>query len=62
MIRAFAIGIAVGTTRIWLALFLVTGTAGFSGGIGPAFWISLSLHALIAELWLRARPSPPEGP
>ena len=29
MIRAFAIGIGIGTTRIWLALFQVTGLASF---------------------------------
>jgi uncharacterized membrane protein len=62
MIRAFAIGVAVGTIRIWLALFLFTGLLDFPSAIGPAFWISLSLHALVAELWLRARPLPPEGP
>jgi hypothetical protein len=61
MIRAFAIGVAVGTIRIWLALFLVTGLLDFPSAIGRAFWISLSLHALVAELWLRARPLPPEG-
>jgi hypothetical protein len=27
---------------------------------GPAFWISFTLHALVAELWLRARPLPPD--
>jgi Predicted membrane protein (DUF2306) len=57
MIRAFAIGI--GTTRIWLALFQVAGLD-FASSFGPAFWISFSLHALAAELWLRAFPNPPE--
>jgi uncharacterized membrane protein len=60
MIRAFAIGIGIGTTRIWLALFQVTGLLDFASSFGPAFWISFSLHALIAELWLRAFPNPPE--
>ena len=27
---------------------------------GPAFWIGFSLHVLVAELWLRAFPNPPE--
>jgi uncharacterized membrane protein len=59
MIRAFAIGIGIGTTRIWLMIF---GAAGldFASSFGPAFWISFSLHALVAELWLRAFPNPPE--
>ena len=60
MIRAFAIGIGIGTTRIWLALFQVTGLASFESSFGPAFWISFSLHAAAAELWLRAFPNPPE--
>jgi hypothetical protein len=51
MIRAFAIGIA--TTRIWLQLFQATGLD-FASSFGPAFCISFSLHALIAEPWLRA--------
>ena len=59
MIRAFAIGIGIGTTRIWL---LILGAAGldFASTFGPAFWISFMLHALIAELWLRVFPNPPE--
>ena len=59
MIRAFAIGIGIGTTRIWLALFGVAGLD-FASSFGPAFWISFSLHVLAAELWLRAFPNPPE--
>ena len=61
MIRAFAIGVGVGTIRIWLGLFQATGLLDFSDSFGPAFWISFTLHALAAELWLRARPLPPEG-
>jgi uncharacterized membrane protein len=60
MIRAFAIGIGIATTRIWLALFQVTGPLDFASSLGPAFWISFSLHALVAEFWLRAFPNPPE--
>jgi uncharacterized membrane protein len=60
MIRAFAIGVAVGTIRIWIAVFQISGLLSFSAAFGPAFWISFMLHALIAELWLRARPLPPE--
>jgi predicted membrane metal-binding protein len=60
MIRAFAIGVAVGTIRIWIAVFQISGLLSFSAAFGPAFWISFMLHALIAELWLRTRPLPPE--
>jgi uncharacterized membrane protein len=60
MIRAFAIGIGVGTVRIWLVLFQGLGLLDFSAAFGPAFWIGFSLHAAAAELWLRARPNPPE--
>ena len=59
MIRAFAIGIGLGTTRIWLQLLPLAGLD-FASSFGPAFWISFSLHALIAELWLRVFPNPPE--
>jgi uncharacterized membrane protein len=59
MIRAFTIGIGIGTTRIWLQVFQITGLD-FASSFGPAFWISFSLHALAAELWLRAFPNPPE--
>jgi len=59
MIRAFAIGIGIGTARIWLALFGLAGLD-FASSFGPAFWISFSLHVVAAELWLRAFPNPPE--
>jgi hypothetical protein len=60
MIRAFAIGIGIGTTRIWLVLFEITGWGSFESSFGPAFWISFSLHVVAGELWLRAFPNPPE--
>ena len=60
MIRAFAVGVAVGTIRIWLGIFVGLGLLEFENSFGPAFWISFCVHALAAELWLRARPSPPE--
>ena len=49
----------IGTTRIWLQLFGLAGLD-FASSFGPAFWISFSLLALIAELWLRVFPNPPE--
>ena len=60
MIRAFAIGIGVGMVRVWLFVFQAAGLLDFPSSFGPAFWIGFSLHALAAELWIRALPHPPE--
>jgi predicted membrane metal-binding protein len=60
MIRALAVGLAVGTIRIWLGVFVGFGLLEFEDSFGPAFWISFSLHAVAAELWLRRFPNPPE--
>jgi uncharacterized membrane protein len=60
MIRAFATGVGVGTVRVWLTIFQATGLLDSQSSFGPAFWIGFSLHALTAELWLRAFPDPPE--
>ena len=59
MKRAFAIGIGIATTLIWLQVFQATGLD-FASSFRPAFWISFSLHALIAELRLRVFPNHPE--
>jgi uncharacterized membrane protein YozB (DUF420 family) len=56
MIRAFAVGLGVGTIRIWIGLFLGTGLLDFHDSFAAAFWIGLSLHLLAAELWIRTRP------
>jgi uncharacterized membrane protein len=52
MIRAFSIGLAVGTIRPIVALFFI-----FSGlppqiFFGTAFWIGFSLQLLAAEIWI----------
>lgn len=57
MIRAFAIGLAVGTIRIWIGIFQGLGLLSLEDSFGVAFWISFVLHALVAELYLRKRPS-----
>jgi uncharacterized membrane protein len=56
MIRAFAIGVAVGTIRLWIGLFEATGVLTFQDAFGPAFWLSFVAHWVVAELWLRWRP------
>lgn len=58
MIRAFALGLAVGTIRIWVGLFQGFGLLGFRASFGVAFWLGFAMHAMTAELWLRWRPSP----
>ena len=45
MIRAFAIGIGIGTIRIWLAILQGSGLLDLPSSFGPAFWISFSLHS-----------------
>lgn len=56
MLRAFAIGIGVGTIRIVIGVSQAFGVT-FEEIFGPAFWIAFVSHALAAELWLWARPS-----
>lgn len=61
MIRAFAIGMAVGLIRIVIG----TGEAfgiGIADSFGAAFWIAFVIMALLAELWLWLRPDPPPKP
>lgn len=52
MIRAFAIGLAIGTVRPIMGLFFA-----FSGlppqvFFGTAFWIGFTLHLILAEVWI----------
>lgn len=56
MIRAFAIGLAAGTIRIWIGLFQGFGVLSFEDSFGPAFWLGFGLHAVVAELYLARRP------
>lgn len=59
MIRAFSIGLAIGTIRPIMVLFFA-----FSGlppqvFFGTAFWIGFTLHTLAAEIWINyTRVSP----
>lgn len=61
MIRAFAVGIAIGTIRIWLGVFQLVGLLAIQDNtgtqwFGAAFWLSFPLHALAAEYYLSRRP------
>ncbi len=62
MVRAFAVGLAVATIRLWVGLFEATGLVGFRAGFGLAFWLAFTMHAAIAEWWLRLRPEPRVDP
>jgi uncharacterized membrane protein YozB (DUF420 family) len=62
MIRAFAVGVGVGSIRIWIGLLEVTGILTSPAAFVPAFWLGLGSHALVAELWLRWRPDGPPVP
>jgi hypothetical protein len=57
MIRAFGVGIAVGTIRIWLGVFALTGLFDFRDSFAVAFWIAFVLHVMAAEWWIRATPA-----
>lgn len=61
MIRAFAVGVAVGTIRLWIGLFEGLGILDLREAFGPAFLISFFMHAVAAELWLLWRPDVSES-
>ena len=58
MIRAFAIGLAVGMIRIVVGVGEAFGI-GIADSFGAAFWIAFILMAGLAELWLQIRPDVP---
>lgn len=65
MIRAFAVGVGIGTIRIWVGIFEGV-EQGLSGGASPAtpdptmfgvaFWLAFAMHVAIGEWWLRRTP------
>jgi uncharacterized membrane protein YozB (DUF420 family) len=66
MIRAFAVGIGVGTIRIWVGIFEGAEQM-ISGGTTPAtpntvmfgvaFWLAFTMHLAVGEWWLRRTPA-----
>ena len=56
MIRAFAVGLAVGSIRLWMGLLSGLGPLELAEAFAPGFWLGLSTHAIVAELWLWWRP------
>ena len=61
MIRAFAIGLGVGSIRIWIGLLEAAEIMTFEATFAPSFWLGLGTHALAAEVWLRWRPDGPSA-
>lgn len=66
MIRAFAVGIGIGTIRIWVGIFTgfqqaaSGGTAEpmpDAGTFGLAFWLAFAMHVAAGEWWLRRTPA-----
>jgi len=52
MIRAFSIGLAVGTIRPIIGLFFAFSGLAPQTFFGTAFWIGFSLQLLAAEIWI----------
>jgi uncharacterized membrane protein YozB (DUF420 family) len=59
MIRAFLMGIAVGTVRLWIGAFSALGVLTFPDRFAVAFWLAFSMHVVFGEWWLATRPHPP---
>ena len=62
MIRAFMIGLAVGTIRIWIGLFSVSGLLTFPDRFAVAFWVGFAMHVALGEWWLATNPHPEDHP
>jgi len=69
MIRAFVVAFGIATIRVWTGVFIAI-EAIRNGGppadvhplqatFGLCFWLALSMHAAIAEWWLRRGPRVP---
>ena len=56
MIRAFMMGLAVGTIRIWIGIFLALGLMDFPGRFAVGFWLAFPIHVAVGEWWLATRP------
>jgi uncharacterized membrane protein len=52
MIRAFAMGLAVGTQRLLLLILVPTTGQSFEAVFGSCLWLGFSINLLIAEVWI----------
>ena len=66
MIRAFAVGVGIGTVRIWIGVFEAIAQAMSGGtstpspdptGFAMAFWLGFAMHVAFGEWWLRRTPA-----
>ena len=58
MIRAFAVGLAVATTRPIVGMFFALTDLSPQEFFGIAFWLGFTLHLVAAEVWINyTRPS-----
>jgi uncharacterized membrane protein len=57
MIRSFALGLGVGTQRIFLIILMISTGYSFEESFGPALWLGFGLNLLIAESWINATRS-----
>lgn len=55
MIRAFAVGLGVGTIRLWIGLFVAIDAMPITDTFAIAFWLGLGMNVLAGELWLAWR-------
>jgi uncharacterized membrane protein len=58
MIRAFAVGLAVGTIRAWIGLLAGLGFVSLRDSFAISFWLAFLMHIIAAEIWLAWRPDP----
>jgi uncharacterized membrane protein YozB (DUF420 family) len=58
MIRAFAVGLAVGTIRAWIGLLSGLGSVDLRDSFAISFWLAFLMHVGAAEVWLAWRPEP----
>jgi len=69
MIRAFAVGIGIGTVRLWVGILgaIVAARTGVTpmgpeaATYGYAFWLGFGIHVVIGEWWLRRPKASPPG-
>jgi uncharacterized membrane protein YozB (DUF420 family) len=61
MLRAFVMGLAVGTIRIWIGLFTLTGLLTLPDRFAVSFWIAFLVHLTLGEWWLTTHPHPAEA-
>jgi uncharacterized membrane protein len=52
MVRAFAIGLGIGTQRLFLFVLIPTTGQGLEAVFGSGLWLGFSINLLIAEVWI----------